>query len=309
VTALDAVASYLPAHRVPIADLRDQLGLSRAELKVFQRYYGLAEIRREPAGTIADLLVAAAEQLDGLRGHEHRVRYVLQARTYPVVAPHPVNPLHEVCRRLGLRHAVAFAVTQHACASGLLAVDIAGRLLAADGDPDARALVLTGEKTFTRGARLIPRTAVMGEGAAACLVRAGGDRDRLLAYAVAMHGQYDDADRSADLAVEFQQRYAGLLAEVMLTALDRAGLQLADLALVLPHNVNAISWDRLCRTVDLPIERVLLDNVPVTGHCFCADGFINYRTAVQRDLLRPGDHYLMAAVGLGATFSAMVFRH
>ena len=61
--------------------------------------------------------------------------------------------------------------------------------------------------------------------------------------------------------------------------------------------------------IGLPLERVFLDNVPVTGHCFCADPFINYRTALDLGRLRPGDHYLIAAVGLGATFSAMVFEH
>ena len=47
----------------------------------------------------------------------------------------------------------------------------------------------------------------------------------------------------------------------------------------------------------------------MTGHCFCADPFINYRTAVERQLLRRGDRYLMAAIGLGAAFSAQVFEH
>ena len=66
---------------------------------------------------------------------------------------------------------------------------------------------------------------------------------------------------------------------------------------------------RLCKQIGYPVERVLLDNVPVTGHCFCADSFINYQTARERDRLAPGDLYLMAAVGLGATFAAMVFEH
>jgi 3-oxoacyl-[acyl-carrier-protein] synthase III len=39
--------------------------------------------------------------------------------------------------------------------------------------------------------------------------------------------------------------------------------------------------------------------------------FANYQTARKRGLLRPGDHYLAAAVGAGggATFAAMVFEH
>ncbi len=308
-TALAGVAAYLPGSGVPISSLREQLGLSVAEVKVFQRYYGLDLVRRDDGKTLVDLMLAAAGRLAELSGHEQQVRYVLQARTHPVVVPYPVNPLAEACRRLGLQHAIAFAVTQHACASGLLAIDIAGRLLAATGDPDALALVFTGEKTFTRGAQVIPRQTVMSEGAAACLVRYGGFRDRVLAYATAMYGQYDRLQPGSELAAEFQERYPHLLAEVMLAAIAKAGIALGDLHLILPHNVNIVSWQRISKIIGLPVERVLLDNVPLAGHSFCADGFINYRTAVATGRLSPGDRYLMAAVGLGATFSAMVFEH
>jgi hypothetical protein len=33
------------------------------------------------------------------------------------------------------------------------------------------------------------------------------------------------------------------------------------------------------------------------------------RAAIGAGRLRPGDHYVMTSVGLGATFSAMVFTH
>jgi 3-oxoacyl-[acyl-carrier-protein] synthase-3 len=55
----------------------------------------------------------------------------------------------------------------------------------------------------------------------------------------------------------------------------------------------------------------VLDNVATHGHMFCADTFVNYRTARRQRLLRPGEPYVMAAAGagLGAVFSAMVFEH
>jgi 3-oxoacyl-[acyl-carrier-protein] synthase III len=73
--------------------------------------------------------------------------------------------------------------------------------------------------------------------------------------------------------------------------------------------VNTVSWRRLARRLDFPLERLVLDNVPVTGHSFAADAFLNHRTAEERGLLEPGRPYLIAAAGLGATFSAMVLRH
>jgi 3-oxoacyl-[acyl-carrier-protein] synthase III len=310
VTALEAVATYLPAERVPIASVAGQLRLDHIQVKLLQRVHGLAEVRWDVGGTLVDLLAAVVDRMPGLRGQEDRVRYVVHGRSMPVAVPYPENPLHEVCRRFGLQRALAFTVSQQACASGLLAVDVAGRLLAADGDPDALALVLTGEKTFTWDAQVIPRTTVFGEAAAACLVRRGGDRDRLLSYVTRIHGEFSDRISVVpERTAAFQRVYPDLLAEVLLAAVAEAGLDLGDLSLVLPHNVNAVSWRRLCQLVGLPVERVLLDNVPITGHSFCADAFINYRTAVDGGRLRRGDRYLMAAVGSGATFSAMVFEH
>jgi 3-oxoacyl-[acyl-carrier-protein] synthase-3 len=59
------------------------------------------------------------------------------------------------------------------------------------------------------------------------------------------------------------------------------------------------------------LTAVLLENVPVWGHVFCADAFVNYETALRQERLRPGDLFLLAAVGAGsgATFSAMLLRH
>jgi 3-oxoacyl-[acyl-carrier-protein] synthase-3 len=309
-TALRAVACYLPDTRVPVEDVARELGLTPMQGRLFRRYLGLAEIRVDDKGTLLDLLSAATGRLEGLRGQEHHVRYVLYARVMPVVAPYPVNPLRDLCQAFGLGHAVSFAVTHHACATGLLAVDLAGRLLAEDGDPDALALVLTGEKAFTRDARLVPGTSIFSEAAAACLVGADGPADRVLSYAASTRGEFNGRlDDMPDTAASFEKEYPGSLADAMSTAADQAGVTMGDLTLILPHNVNTLSWQRLCRRIGFPVSRVLLDNVPVTGHAFCADLFINYVTAVERGLLRPGDRYLIAAAGFGATFSAMVVEH
>jgi 3-oxoacyl-[acyl-carrier-protein] synthase-3 len=309
-TSLEAVSSYLPRQRVPITALSERLGLTTAQVRVFQRYYGLAEVRAEPDGSAADLLVSAARGLPELRGQEDRVRFLIQARSVPQPVPYPMNILDEVARRLTLTRAVAFAVTEHACASGLLAIDVAGRLLAGVREPHALALVVAGDKPFTPGLQFLARTTIMGEGAGACLVRHDGDRDHVLAYATRTHGRYHAGLALPEaLAAEFEQQYTVVLAEVILTAVAEAGLCLDDVALVLPHNINTISWMRVCKRIGLPLGKVFLDNVPRTAHCFCADAFINYRSARGRGLLRRGDRYLIVAVGLGSTFSAMVFQH
>jgi 3-oxoacyl-[acyl-carrier-protein] synthase-3 len=309
------VSVYLPPVRTPIDHLAGPLGLTEMQVKLFRRFHGLNEVGRDGEASLYDLLMKAAAGLSELRGQEHRVRYVLHARAMPVVAPYPVNPLHEVCHALGLDHAVAFTVTHQSCASGLQAIDLAGRLLAADatrtpaGQPPPLALILSGEKAFTREAQLFVDTTVFGEGASACLVSASGPRDRMLAYAAQVRGEFDSDTGENDVLL--QREYRPTLASVMRQALDRAGATLDDIRVVLPHNVNLVTWQRMCLLLRFPRDRVLLDNIATTGHVFCADMFINYTTACERGLLRPGDRYLVAAVGAGggATFAAMVFEH
>ncbi|BAJ32344.1 MULTISPECIES: 3-oxoacyl-[acyl-carrier-protein] synthase III C-terminal domain-containing protein [Kitasatospora] len=312
-TAVIEVSAHVPERRVAIADIADELGLDAFQLRLFQRFLGLRHVLTAPGRDLREILTAAARGLTGLPGNEHRVRYVIAARTAPTAGPAARNHLHETCADLGLGHAIAFTVTQQACASGLAAVDLAGRLLAEDGDPDALALVLTGEKADTEASRLIPGTTVMGEATAACLVRATY-RDHpgpgaLLGYAAHTRGEFQPGDMTAELAARFQEEYAEMLAGVVRAAVADAGATLPDLALILPHNVNRNSWVRVCKLLGFPVDRVFLENIPETGHCFSADSFLNYADAVRGNRLNSGDLYLMAAVGLGATFSAMVFRH
>lgn len=306
-TALDAVSVYIPETSVPIENLAGPLGLTDIQVRLFRRFHGLDEVRLDRDRSLHDLLRVAVRGLTALRGKENRVRYVIHGRAMPVVVPYPENPLHDVCRELGLGHALTFTVTQQSCASGLLAVELAGRLL--NGDPDALALVLTGEKTFTRDAQLLPGTSIFSEGASACLVSATGQRDRLLAYACHQRGEFDiEIGESTE---KFQREYRPALASVIHRAISEAGLTLDDIELILPHNVNVVTWQRLCLLLDYPVERVVLSNVAKGGHVFCADAFANYRTALEGGLLHEGDHYLVAAVGSGngATFSAMLFQH
>jgi 3-oxoacyl-[acyl-carrier-protein] synthase-3 len=217
------------------------------------------------------------------------------------------HPLHDVCAKLGIDNALAFTLTQHACASGLLGVDLAGKLLADDGDPDALALVFTGEKAFTRGTQLLPGVTIMGEAAAACLVSASGERDKLLGYATLIAGEYYDQVDDPDEG--FARRYPELLGDVLEEAVARAGLSWPEIALVLPHNVNRVSWVKIGKRLGVPLDRLYLDEVPKTGHCFAADSFVNQVSARAAGRLREGDAYVMAAAGLGAVCSAMVFRH
>lgn len=306
-TSLVEVACYLPELAVDVRTIGVAAGADDKTVWKFKKLYGLDTVRRAPDQNMHAILSGAVRGLKGLHGNESRVRYAIAARTMSTGTRSDEYPIEDLCLGLGLTNAVGFTLGQHGCATGLLAVSLAGELLAADGDPDALALVLTGEKTHPV-IEIIPESAVMGESTAACLVSASGERDELLSYVTRTYGQWTSVP-PYPLDADFIKQHNELLADIMHTAVKDAGMCLEDVALILPHNVNRLTWSWTCRLLDIPLERVYLDNIPVTGHCFAADPFINLAHARDSGRLRPGDIYVMAAVGLGATFSAAVVRH
>ncbi|MFJ8860114.1 3-oxoacyl-[acyl-carrier-protein] synthase III C-terminal domain-containing protein [Streptomyces sp. NPDC102451] len=308
-TSLVAVSSHLP-ETVPVDGLKESLGLNDQQVRRFTRLYGLDRICKAPGRSEAELLLAAAGKLEGLAGQEDRIRYVIRAKGLRTTAPYPENPLQDVREALGLRRARTFAVADHGCATGLLALDIAGMLLERDGDPDGLALILAGDKTLTPFSQWVVDVSIMAEGTAAVLVGPGGGPDRVLGYASSIHGRADGViDLTGDLAKDAIRIYQDALEEVVVAAAEEAGITVADLDLVLPHNVNRVSWTVAAKNLGIPPGKIFLDNIGAVGHSFCADPFINYRSARDRGLLEPGGYYLMTAAGLGQAFAAAVLQH
>jgi 3-oxoacyl-[acyl-carrier-protein] synthase-3 len=308
-TALIEVGCHVPTSSVDIDEVCAAAGADERLIWKFRRVFGLRAVRRAPDLDQLGIMTAAVRTLAGLPGNEHRIRYVIHARSISIAHRAGDRPLEDLCADLGLTNAIAFTLTQQACAGGLLAIDVAGRLLAAGNDPDALALVITGEKTFSPWVEFIPESTAYGECTGACLVGPDGPADRLLGYAARTLGQFAADYPPYPLGASFLEAHNDMLARVIRAAVADAGLDMSDVALILPHNVNKLTWFWTCRLLGVPVERVFLDNIAVTGHCFAADPFVNHVHARTAGRLRPGDVYVMASVGLGATFGAAVLHH
>ncbi|MFD1050755.1 3-oxoacyl-[acyl-carrier-protein] synthase III C-terminal domain-containing protein, partial [Kibdelosporangium lantanae] len=123
------------------------------------------------------------------------------------------------------------------------------------------------------------------------------------------HGEFH-ATRymSTDLFARYRKEYGPFLAAVIRDAVQDAGLSLDDVSLVLPHNVNRFSWTVVARDLPLPLSRIYLDSVPLIGHCFCADPFVNLEWARASGRVVPGSVVVLASAGQGGTFGAVVLR-
>ncbi|MEN8656323.1 ketoacyl-ACP synthase III family protein [Streptomyces sp. 21So2-11] len=310
VATLEAVESFTPERIVPIDQLADRLGLRRTKLRLFQRVHGLKEIRFDPELDLFDVVLPAARRIAADPLVRDRIKYVVYAHTTQAVAPAHISPAQEIKNSLGLAHAEAFALSQQNCASGMAAVDTAAELLRAEAEPGACALVITGEQAFSPQIQLIPDVAIMGDAGAACLVALDGSGDTVRSYSTRTLGEFSAAMLLDEVkSLEVSKFYAPVLADVVREAVERAGMTLADIDLIIPHNVNLQSWRQTIGELGIDRSQVFLDNVERYGHCFASDVFLNYTTLRAAGRLEAGRNYLFATVGLGATFAAMVITH
>jgi 3-oxoacyl-[acyl-carrier-protein] synthase-3 len=304
---LEQVGTFIPDTSSSVQELIEPLRLPAGQVLLYTRFLGLDRVVTAVGMDLADMLTAAGES--ALRGVDRGdVRYLIHAHTLQHAAPPSRHMLDAVRRSLGLPNATALSISHQNCVIGLYALQVA-RYLLHDADPRDKALIVTGDKILTQSIRFIPETTIMGEAAAACLVGRSPRGDMIVGKAMRVLGQfYECMGCPADLKLEYKHLYSDTLTEVMRAALADSGVAAGDLAAVLPHNVNRLSWMQLAGDLGVPASRVYLDNVSALGHCFSSDPFINLATARASGRVGPGDLVLMASAGLGASFAATVVR-
>ncbi|UQX03435.1 3-oxoacyl-[acyl-carrier-protein] synthase III C-terminal domain-containing protein [Streptomyces sp. RerS4] len=306
-TTLEAVASHFPERTMTVEERAREMGLNEAQVNLFRKIHGLDVLHVDPAGNLYDLVLPPArEVLDGTA--PEAVRYVLYVHATTEVAPAEADIAQEIKRRLGLHRATAFSMTHQSCSTTLTAVDIAGTLLRADGDPDAKALVVSGEKLFARDMRILFNSCVFAEGAASALVGLSGEGAEIRSLVTRTFGEYfDGVHMTPAQHRESGGARPGVVREVIEEAVERAGIALEDLHLVLPTNSNTNFWAESIRQMDFDVSKFFFDNIPRYSHCMAADALINYVTLRDEGRLAAGRPHLFLSFGLGMTYAAGVF--
>ncbi|MFC8453498.1 3-oxoacyl-ACP synthase III family protein [Kitasatospora sp. NPDC057223] len=304
---LREVVPFVPQHSRAIADLRELLDVSEAEIRLLTRFMGLERIVTADGLSTLDMLLSIGQELLA-QADRSTVRHLIHAHTVQHLAPPGLRWMDVLREKLGLGEAGAFSMSHQGCVIGLSALRTAEGLLAAE-PAGSTALVLIGEKALSSVMQHIPGTSVLGDATAGVLVALDGPGDAVLSTVHRTLGEFHEARHmSEDLQQRYRQTYTPTLVSVMEEAVREAGLGLDGIDLVLPHNVNRYSWTTAARILGLPVERVYLENVPKTGHCFCADPFMNLWTARAENALPPGGTVLMVSAGQGGTFAAAVVR-
>jgi len=90
-------------------------------------------------------------------------------------------------------------------------------------------------------------------------------------------------------------------------SLTKAGIQLGDVDLVVPHQANIRIIEGLAKALDFPMERVFV-NVQSYGNTSAASVPLALSEAVAAGRVKPGDKLLLVAFGAGLTSAAITLE-
>ena len=91
------------------------------------------------------------------------------------------------------------------------------------------------------------------------------------------------------------------------TSVQRAGLELSDIDLVVPHQANVRIIEAAARSLDFPMEKVFV-NVGHYGNTSAASVPLALTEAVAAGRVKQGDHLLFVAFGSGLTSGAITMQ-
>lgn len=161
---------------------------------------------------------------------------------------------------------------------------------------------VTLQASSERRGLLSTNTGAWGEGEALMAVDAGGTRLPLTPELLAARRQYV----SMNGREIFRHAVRGMV-ESAERAVAEAGLQLDEIALVVPHQANLRIIEAVAKRLGLPLERFVV-NLDRYGNTSAASVPIALYEAVEQGRIMAGDYVLLTAFGGGLTWGSSVVR-
>lgn len=301
------VTYYLPSSIFSLSDLAQAGEFSDFEGRVFERMMGLKWVSRAPDFSVYDLArIAMQKFLKESLIDTGKINYFLFAHTADYVAPIEFNILQKLRKEFKLINAFCFSSTVNKCASVFQLIKLAQSIIS----DSENIVLLIADNAFTQLMQLIPGSTVLGDAATILLFNKTSNSNRFIDAIVETDGRFSSgsyAKRSEQLL--FQEVYSKKVVSIIFQILSRHHLTMEEIKCIFPHNVNTLSWIQIAKFLSIDIEKIFLKNISQMGHCFGSDPFINLKEGVMQGVVFPGDYYLLVTVGLGATFSVMLFQY
>lgn len=227
---------------------------------------------------------------------------------------------------LGASQAAAFDLNA-ACSGFIYGLDVASNMIRSGGYDN---ILVIGAETLSRWMDWTDRSTcvLFGDGAGAFLLQASDQPGGVMSFALGADGSGSDllivpgggsrnppswdSTRNGMCTVQMEGREVfrfatRIMGRVAKEAIKRAGLEIDDIELFVPHQANLRIIKTAARFLDLPMDRVFV-NVDRYGNTSSASVPIAVCEAVDEGRLRPGDHVVLVGFGAGLTWGATVIQ-
>lgn len=322
---IHSIAEYLPARVATVGELHER-GLLRGSPGTLKSF-GFETVHLAGAESNIDMAIAAAEKVleesDIDRDEIGMILYaaalnssstlwdgnggasdgssVLRLENVADLFKYPASLLQT---ELDLPNASVVGINQLGCASIFAALRMARALIVAEDD--LRAVLCVSADKFPAGRHRDLAYNLVSDGACAAIVRRDDSRNRILECTQVTKGALWDSE---EIENEIIAAYFPTATALIERTLAKAGLEMDDIALVIPHNVSLRSWEILGRLIGCPPERIYTANIARVGHTIASDNLLNLRRATESGLIEKGDYLLLFTFGYGSNWACMIVQH
>jgi len=276
--------------------------------------------------TTVDLAVAAAERAladAGVTAAE--IDEIIVATDTPEVYIPDTAPF--IQQRLGAREVPSFDLAGSGCAGFVLGLDVARSRVGSAG----KRVLLIGVELLTRLMDWSDRTTcvLFGDAAGAAVVGSGEEAGEIVAFTAGTDGSQTDIltleaggtrrpittdgvhrREHRDIVMKGREVFREAVARMGAASkevLAQAGLEVADLALVVPHQANLRIIRSLQKQLGIPEEKLAV-NVQNYGNTGSASVPLALWEARSQGRVTKGDLVLLTAFGAGFHWAAMIVR-
>lgn len=307
---IEHITYHIAKNALCVNDFVKSNEISANEAMIFEKIMGLKYVPRENTTNSFEQIIQVMKKLDNEYDlNKKTIQYIFLAHTADSISPLGFHFLEKIIERLQLNEPQYFGSSLYKCASGFQLIKLLS-MLSHTLNEDQLCLLLISDIAFTEILSVIPNSTILGDAATAILLKKSGNFHRLIDVILETQDQFSRGLWAAhDEKLAFEMSYIDNLSNVIKNIVLKNNLLLSKIKCIFPHNVNVISWKRVIQFLALSKEQVYLENIAKTAHCFGSDPFFNLKDGIAQKRILPGDYYLLVTMGMGATFSAMLFQY
>lgn len=236
-----------------------------------------------------------------------RVHAVVFAHSVPLLGPANVPFLAMCVEGHGLEGVPRVALGGQPCAILHMAARLAGYWLR-DVPEKCGVLLIGADQAYSPKDRVFFGS-VMGDVAVAGFMTREASCNRVLASVTQCEIIACEGERSpADDIARFRRLNPLYIRQAVESCLKQGGVELKDLAYIVPHTPYTMIWDTMAELLRFPRERILTDYLCDTGHLNSNDSFVHYVRGVREGRIKNGDLALLVNPAFGGTRGCTLIR-